>query len=368
MNSEAQKEPVFGHKLDGESYGFDPSRPLHVDCSADPLDVRPLLTTTLAEIDRIREEELVEGQRIVLLAGEHHLRPFGLMFCSALAFALYKCGRENAAQRMLTALEIPHSYMPGIDMHSALCHAAEESTFYMPYTNAYFMNLLQKKRIPTLFNDLSMVRRGKKVFLDPNDPFTAKFTEGSGQEGMEINITSPEGVAIRNQWMACLAMANDASVVLQNTGGGHIFGYVPKGAEFKDSLYLAYKEGVKDEKPAPYILPIILKNNIFKLRDLPQEARNVLVHSVIGQGGDETLFEVSPQEDNEDRQAYFRRIACDLAKEKRHVRKIFEHSGGRETFPFAPKGFSQMEKKIQRSYQWARFAARIKNALSFTHP
>ncbi len=292
----------------------------HVDCSANPLDLRPAVDTILHAI----EEKLPSAspeKPLVVLFGEAHDTPAQIQLLPLVA-------EQFAAQghHFSIAIEMEHNFwlgcrhntprtlreMPGYqyDPDGLAALSAFLNTWlpqYAPLSNldlmATFYRIVSDSdgRVKALFNDAA--REGSiygLITLDFDDPLTKRAGKQSRFQGSlkrnNCPYGSPEGMAIRNQAMAQSAMDHARShkipIIFQKTGASHVLGNTKKGNAFEASLYSLFSD---KGAQALAIYPTSRRHGP-TLNTPPPEARDAFRHTVVIDGLSEKSFCISDKD------------------------------------------------------------------------
>ena len=278
----------------------------HLDCAENPLDLRPAADLILRAIDE-RRTALPAGTPLVVLMGEDHLMPTHKELQHLVAKRLRQRG-----ERFTVNFEEPHDFwakiatknmsicpppglehMPGAyDMDGAAVLSSILGFDRLPLLHSNIMAFCYHSRVNAGFNDAA--RNGYD--LDLKNPLTAAMAAEHFQQTGQTpakNYTPcqhPIGMAIRNRFMAKQALRHaeqhQAPLILQQTGGEHIFGHESKKYLYQDSLCARFRLA------GAAVLPVFLTSvtDYYGLNVLPAEAHRELPHSVVIDGLAESEF------------------------------------------------------------------------------
>lgn len=289
----------------------------HVDCSANPLDLRPAVDTILRAIDEKLPSASPEHPLVVLFGEAHdtpaqrYLLPFTAHRFAAQGhrFSIAIEQDHNSWSVLMNAagfgIRIPdalhqrpgHLHDPNglATISAAIAHINPlyaPSSFHDILARHYRLASHSRGKIKLLFNDAACISEESShaSILNLNDPLTAWVAQSSypsqSMEHLNFPSRSAEGIAVRNRIMAEIALnhacRNNIPIIFQMTGLVHVFGDVFWNFSFTDSLYNRLtRSGAK-------VLPIYIRRELYS----PViETTAVLPHSVVINGLSKRQFE-----------------------------------------------------------------------------
>ncbi len=256
--------------ISGDSYADQIGH--YINCTDNPYDLRPAADIIVAAISE-RLASLPAGKPLVVEMGEEHKKPSHKELQHLVAFRLLK---EN--KKFTFNFEQPHNVWAGIakrdmnyDLESRLYYGSTSHdprgqailSAYMgfalssmaPVSRNNQMAFLYHRGVSSAFNDAARDPSGH--YFDLEDSLTRYFMEGNG---WALSLTSPEGMAVRNQVMARRGLSHaedqDLSLILQQAGFNHVFGNVQDGEHYAESLSSAYRDLGAD------VLPVFLTDSL----------------------------------------------------------------------------------------------------------
>lgn len=296
--------------------------PYHINCSANPLDLRPAVDITLKAIDD-RLATLPEGTPLVVLVGENHDTPAHRVYQQLLASRLLARETDFAV-----AMEWPHNQLAvvakeemGIPVSKGLYYEISAldtdgrgvlsafmgfgTSIYAPLSKHQVIGFCCHNVIKTIFNDAADING--RTALDLRDPFTAAVGR--------ISTAGPDGMAIRNRVMARRGVdyvcRQGLPIIIQPVGLAHVFGWHDQKVFYEDSLCAAYR------KAGAEVLPVFITRpaHSYGLNRLPEEAYPALAGSVLIDGMAENGYN-------------FFSLSRLWGGEKRFIKKLQVESGG----------------------------------------
>lgn len=217
-----------------------------------PCDFRLARDHVLKTIHRAIEEN--PGRRVVVLMGENHTIPSHLVFQEAVIRGLeqdqkpfilaQECG-HNRVSYILNGIwgkDAPEVGALARDEYETLTRLLNISfgSEQSPLTKTLLCQEQHKRKIPTINCDLA-IEYDDNNSLDTKDPWTRDIVASHSGSGTidRISAISSEGVALRNIGMVekLLEKTDDRDLVLLSTGITHLFGHIPIGFPYNESLY-----------------------------------------------------------------------------------------------------------------------------------
>ncbi len=172
-----------------------------------------------------------------------------------------------------------------------------------PSTKSVFLTTLQQS-IPFAVTDAADDRLGKKntdeIFLDENDPLTARFIKARGRNVTEkISAVSSDGMAIRNSVMVENMLnaldRHGRTIGIQQCGQAHVFGDV----DFRkyDEIFL-YEDSLSAQftQAGAIVIPVLFSNSKSK-GIIPRAAHESFENLVYISGIANARYAVSEAED-----------------------------------------------------------------------
>ncbi len=316
---------------------FDPeNNPLHVVCE-NPLDFRPALTATLNEIQRIIDNDLQDGQKLIVNVGEAHNLPIHKGFQTALINGI----KQKITPEFLVALEIAHDGYPA-HIHPAVYSNANNFSPLSPYGTAFQYDFLGTDKIRTIFHDMAVMQDGGIDLSDTatNDFISVHFPKLVGQS---LHGKQPGGMAVRNFFMAEKIWEQPENIIVQLTGLSHVLGDKRQNLPSETSLASAINDMAEQKgHPPPYILNIMpLSEGGLDLTDIPEAAHRHFSDTVIIEGLD-TTSSVIEDYDSAGR--------LEIDREQSHLMKIWEASGASDNLlPKPDISFEEMRRNAERA-------------------
>jgi hypothetical protein len=248
---------------------------MEIDCSANPLDLRPAVKGIVARVDQVSRYLRTSGsnQKIVLVMGESHFSAAHKLLQIGVIRALKdQQDLEALADRMVIAHEIDHTdgvksikeslaaYASGefqIDPQGLFERLSPQEQWAFIIAHIHYIDTpLSSKalqiishdlRIPTINNDMSHTGDLLNFQSEKMQPY--------GDGTTPIHTTSPEGMAARNRFMADelikFMQDQNAGLSIQTTGLHHVFGCLAAGHDYQSSLAAILKD------KAAVVIPVI---------------------------------------------------------------------------------------------------------------
>lgn len=288
-----------------------------VDCSGNPLDLRPAVETILRAIDEILPT-VPSGSPLVVLMGEAHTMPAQILLLPLLATRLAERGSRfsvafedsydfwaRQAQGIPETLRQEPWHLHDADGLGVLsvdlaCTIRNYAPCSSAETKATVYDLVRQSegRVKALFNDAA---KTEDYELDFSDPMVRSFLKRNWLRAMFFRSirqgASVYGMACRNDIMAKLALEHthryNVPVLLQKTGDHHVLGH-GKRLPFGDSLYSCLL------RESATVLPLIHQGVDCDdpKRGLPSAAYGVLRHSVVIRGLSDARFGLEEWEES----------------------------------------------------------------------
>lgn len=327
----------------------------YINCSANPYDLRPA-TDLIVDTIHERLTEMPEDKPLVVLMGEEHNTPthhalqkmvISRLFSGKQHFTFASEHPHNFSASRLTIGNIKTSDFPTdiLNQWNLLDNEGQDNLctylansyigLYSPVSCKNLYAFCYHNKITSVFNDAAYYKdkkdpknRKNNLYLDLNNPMTMIAKKVYGTKKQKINVTSREGMAIRNIAMAFMALshaeANHSPLVIQKTGLAHVFGDVSfnnKGEKihcfpYQESLYATYK---RTGAEVLAVFPTVKKHR-YGINHLPENAYNELSRSIVIDGISDKGFRFHKL------LSYFRH------REKSFIKKLQKESGGELEF------------------------------------
>lgn len=288
----------------------------HVDCSDNPMDLRPAVDIIVRAIEETLPR-VPSGSPLVVLVGEDHRMPTHKLLLPFLTMQLAQLGHHFSA-----AFEHPHDICvrvadnlnigvplklrtaPGywyetdgkaaLSSYLGLClsplaplsHLNGLRTLYHLVNNS-------GGRVRAVFNDAVENNGG---MLDLGDRLTKAavnvyaHVRGKDLSAIKLDTTESGGMACRNLAITYIALRHlstwGAPILLQQTGVDHVFGNVCDREEFQDSLMKFFTR--EDARVVP-VFPTSREDH-YGLNIAPLEAREAFAQAVVIDGLAEDQF------------------------------------------------------------------------------
>jgi hypothetical protein len=252
----------------------------HMDCSADPLNILAPAQMIVAAIKQ-RMAELQPGQKLAVLMGENHTMPTHNLL-PQMVMQLLRADPKTS--NFVYLMELPYNFwsqvvntvmkvkLPEelefatgasdlIDQANQMSLRGFECTPNAPNTLFHTMRWIAHQGIRVRFNDVSR----DYFWLQQKDMLIQSLCKENRitESIREIKLNSPQGIRIRNHFMAVLgvefAQAHSADVIIQSTGLDHALGNCFERFAFEHSLAKTYGQRDIDT------IPVFLTTDITKL-------------------------------------------------------------------------------------------------------